>query len=297
VGPRRPRVWLRAVGEWPGHPLRVAERLAERRSDPKRNALQGCVWEREADGVEVRRRAYSSSPLHRGTGCDRLRPGTARRSLCVGSYVVDVVSTSAMSTIILRGGVEVENPLELALEFLAAYSSREAGDSSRPASFGESDLRLANRGGARISTTEIAAILERRGEIERALRKVHPEASLADATSSIPWIPLTRLFEAFADIRGIGFSKMTKALHRKRPALIPMLDSVVQAYLTRDDSGTPSSGSFGERATALVRSYKRDLDRNRSALHEIQEELTSREYRLTEVRILDLLIWSVSAAN
>jgi hypothetical protein len=207
------------------------------------------------------------------------------------------VSTSAMSTIILRGGVEVENPLELALEFLAAYSSREAGDSSRPASFGESDLRLANRGGARISTTEIAAILERRGEIERALRKVHPEASLADATSSIPWIPLTRLFEAFADIRGIGFSKMTKALHRKRPALIPMLDSVVQAYLTRDDSGTPSSGSFGERATALVRSYKRDLDRNRSALHEIQEELTSREYRLTEVRILDLLIWSESAST
>jgi hypothetical protein len=49
---------------------------------------------------------------------------------------------------------------------------------------------------------------------------------------------------------------MTKALHRKRPALIPMLDSVVQAYLTRDDPGTGSSASFGERATALVRSYK-----------------------------------------
>jgi hypothetical protein len=90
---------------------------------------------------------------------------------------------------------------------------------------------------------------------------------------------------------------MTKALHRKRPALIPMLDNVVQAYLTRDDPGTCSPGSFGERATALVRSYKRDLDRNRSVLHELQRELASREYRLTEVRILDLLIWSVSAAT
>ncbi len=150
-----------------------------------------------------------------------------------------------MSTIILRGGVEVENPLELALEFLAAYSSYEAYDSSGPASFDESDLRLANRAGARISAAEIAAILERRGEIERALRKIHPDASLADATSSIPWIPLTRLFDGFGDIRGIGFSKMTKALHWKRPGLIPMLDSVVQAYLTRDDPGTGSSGSFG----------------------------------------------------
>ena len=202
-----------------------------------------------------------------------------------------------MSTIVLRRGVIVEHPLELALEFLAAYSGYDPGDSAGRASFDESDLRLANRGGARISAVEIAAILQRRGEIERALREVQLDASLAAATSSIPWIPLTRLFDAFADIRGVGFSKMTKALHRKRPALIPMLDSVVQAYLTRDEPGTRSSGMFGERATVLVRSYKRDLDRNRSVLHELQRELASREYRLTEVRILDLLIWSAGAAT
>ena len=202
-----------------------------------------------------------------------------------------------VTAIILRGGVKVEHPLELALEFLASYSSFDAHSSSGPGSFDEGDLRLANRGGARISAAEIAAILERRGKIERALRKIHPEASLADATSSVPWIPLTRLFDAFADIRGVGFSKITKALHRKRPALIPMLDSVVQAYLTSDDSEQHSSESFAERATTLVRSYKRDLDRNRSALRGIQRELSSREYWLTEVRILDLLIWSVSAAT
>jgi hypothetical protein len=202
-----------------------------------------------------------------------------------------------MSRIILRGGVEVDNPLELALEFLAAYPSYEADDSLGPTSFVESDLRVANRGGARISAAEIATILERRAEIERALRNVQPDASLADATSSVPWIPLTRLFDAFADIRGIGFSKMTKALHPKRPALIPMLDSVVQAYLTRDDPDPLPSGSFGERATALVRSYKRDLDRNSSVLRQLQRELASRSYRLTEVRILDLLIWSLSAAT
>src|SRR6266700_5436723 len=202
-----------------------------------------------------------------------------------------------MSTIILRGGVEVENPLELALEFLAAYSGYETRDSSGPASFDESDLRQANRGGARTSAAEIAAILERRGKIERALREIHPAASLADTASAIPWLPLTQLFDAFADIRGVGFSKMTKALHPKRPALIPMLDSVVQAYLTGDDAGMRASGSFGERATALVRSYKQDVDRNWPFLHEVQRELASRSYRITEVRILDLLIWSHSAAT
>jgi hypothetical protein len=88
---------------------------------------------------------------------------------------------------------------------------------------------------------------------------------------------------------------MTKALHRKRPALIPMLDSFVQSYLTCGDGRTRSPGSFGERAVALVRSYKEDLDRNWSVLQEIQQELASRTHRLTEVRILDLLIWSQSA--
>jgi hypothetical protein len=202
-----------------------------------------------------------------------------------------------LSTITLRGGVEVEDPLGLALEFLAAYAGYDVQDTSGPASFDESDLRLANRGGARISAAEIAVILERRAEIERALRKVPPDASLASATSSIPWIALTRLFDAFADIRGIGFSKMTKALHPKRPALIPMLDSVVQAYLAQDDPDARSSRSFGERATALVRSYKRDLDRNSTVLRELQRDLADRSHRLTEVRILDLVIWSVSAAN
>jgi hypothetical protein len=52
---------------------------------------------------------------------------------------------------------------------------------------------------------------------------------------------------------------MTKALHRKRPALILMLDTVVRAYLTMDDSSAGASRSFGERATALVRRYKLDL--------------------------------------
>jgi len=42
-----------------------------------------------------------------------------------------------MSTIILRGGVEVEDPLELALTFLGAYSGYEAEGSSGPASFDE----------------------------------------------------------------------------------------------------------------------------------------------------------------
>jgi hypothetical protein len=200
-----------------------------------------------------------------------------------------------MSTLVLRGGVEVEDPLELVLGFLEAYPSYETYDRSELASFTESDLRSANRGGARISATEIAAILGRRIEIERALRDIDPDASLAAAPSSIPWVPLTHLFDSFRDIRGVGFSKVTKALHPKRPALIPMLDSVVQAYLAGDDPGPRSPASFGERAIALVRGYQRELDRNRHVLAQIRRELARRGHCLTEVRILDMVIWSAGS--
>jgi len=205
------------------------------------------------------------------------------------------VTTSSVRPVVLRNGVDIEDPLAVVLGSLEAYWRFDVSDRQRPASFGESDLRLGNRGGARISASEIAAILERRRAIERALRAIVPDASLAGAASSVPWQPLRQLFDAFADIRGVGFSKMTKTLHRTRPALIPMLDSVVQNYLQDDDLG--AQAPFGERAVGLVRGYKRDLDRNRVAVREVRQELASRGYELTEVRILDLLIWSVEVGR
>jgi uncharacterized protein DUF6308 len=197
--------------------------------------------------------------------------------------------------VVLRNGVEIETPLVVVLRFLETYGESSILNSSEQASFGESDLRLANRGGARISAVQIAAILERRRAIERALRAIPADASLTRAASSVPLLALRDLFDAFDGIPGVGFSKMTKSLHPKRPALIPLLDSFVQKYLEDDDPG--ARAPFGERALALVRGYKRDMDRNRVALRAVRRELRRREYELTEVRILDLLIWSIEAAT
>jgi Family of unknown function (DUF6308) len=210
------------------------------------------------------------------------------------------VTTSSVGPVVLRHGVDIEDPLRVVLGFLKAPGRSDLGDPARWASFGEPDLRLANRGGARISAVQIAAILERSGPIERALREIPPGASLpelpepSEQVNSVPWRPLRQLFSAFADIRGVGLSKMTKSLYPKRPALIPMLDSIVQAYLRDDDLG--AQAPFADRALGLVRGYQRDLGRNRAAVQAVRQDLTERGYRLTEVRILDLLILSARAA-
>ena len=203
------------------------------------------------------------------------------------------MTTSSFRSAVLRNGVVIGDPLEAVLGFATAYRDAGVSDPSHPASFGEPDLRLANRDGARISAAQIAAILERRRAIERSLLEISVHASLAEAENSVPWLPLGQLFGAFADIRGVGFSKMTKGLYRKRPALIPILDSIVQKYLEDDDPG--AQAPFGEHALALVRGYKRDLDRNQGPLRIVQEELARRGYELTEVRILDLLILYAAA--
>ena len=203
------------------------------------------------------------------------------------------MTMSPVRPVVLRHGVGIEDPLEVVLGFLQAPGRFDVAGPSRPASFGEPDLRLANRGGARISAAQIAAILQRRGPIERALRAIPPGASLSVTASSVPWLPLRQLFDAFADIRGVGVAKMTKALYPKRPALIPMLDSMVQAYLRDDDLG--AQAPFAERALELVRGYQRDLDHNQAAVRAVRQELARRGHELTEVRILDLLILSAQA--
>lgn len=198
------------------------------------------------------------------------------------------MTTNSVRTVVLRGGITVEDPLTIVLGFLEAWRL-DVGEGSPPRSFAEIDLRLANRAGARISAGEIAAVLERRRKIERALRAIAFDASLLGSGDTVPWLALRQLFDAFAGIRGVGLSKATKSLHQKRPALIPMLDSVVQKYLADDDPGVQAT--FGERALALVRGYKSDVDRNRTALSTIRRQL-GRGRELSEVRILDLLIWA-----
>src|SRR5262245_49458694 len=120
--------------------------------------------------------------------------------LCPAVTYDDRVTTSSFRPVVLRNGVGIDDPLSVVLGFLKTHGQVDVSGPSRPTSFGEPDLRLANRAGARISAAQIAAILERRPAVERALRAIAADVSLAGAANSLPWGPLRQLFDAFADI-------------------------------------------------------------------------------------------------
>ena len=58
---------------------------------------------------------------------------------------------------------------------------------------------------------------------------------------------------------GVKLARQTKVLHKKRPALIPLLDSVLETYLRRVDR-LRRTGDPAHDTVELIRSYKRELE-------------------------------------
>jgi hypothetical protein len=145
-----------------------------------------------------------------------------------------------------------------------------------------------------MSAAESEALFAKKADFEAALAQIPPDASLCDPDDAIPWEPLRDLYAAASGVPGIGLAKLTKFLHKKRPELIPMLDSVVEGYL-RSVSEIPLRGlGFGSVGTALTRSYKVDIDANLDVVREVKAAIAERGYELGECRIMDLFTWAYS---
>lgn len=200
------------------------------------------------------------------------------------------------TALVLRNGVRIERPLESALEFVASdgsYQRYDRADVQQDDVLTDSDIRVANAIIARMSPRVMAGISTRASAINAALARIPPSASLVADEADIPWAELVTLFRAMDDIPEVRLPRQTKVLHKKRPALIPILDSVVEGYLRQVDAPR-RAGDEAAYAVDLIRSYKRELDANLTALDSVRRELGQRGIDLTECRLLDLFIWAYS---
>jgi hypothetical protein len=204
--------------------------------------------------------------------------------------------SAALPPIVLRNGALIEDVLETALEFVVhdgSYQSYDLASVEQDAVLTESDIRVANAMIARMSARAIADIFERAPVINAALAQIPPSASLAVTEDEVPWRALEELMRAMDGIPEVRLARQTKVLHKKRPALIPILDSVLETYLRRVD-GVIRTRDAALDAVELVRSYKRELDTNLVAIQALQQELRGRGIDLTECRLLDLFLWAYS---
>lgn len=148
----------------------------------------------------------------------------------------------------LRTGAEIADPLALARLFIAedgSYQNYDLVEVSKDNSLSERDVRVANRIIARMGAETVAAILSRSAPAAAALARIPPDASLVDQESEVPWKALDDLYRVFEGLPGVGLPRITKVLHKKRPGLIPILDSVVDRYLVSVDG--PVTGGLAPR--------------------------------------------------
>jgi hypothetical protein len=183
--------------------------------------------------------------------------------------------------VVLRSGVLIEDPLSVVFGFLVRWHL-DVSDPSQSASFGEPDLRLANRGGARVYAAQIAAILQRRAPIERALCDRSRRFAFRTGESGAVAAAEAALRRVRRDPRSRP-RQDDQGAAPKAPSADPNAQRHLQEYLADDDPG--AQVPFGRRALELKleRCYKSDPDRTSAAVRRIRQELAGRGYDLTEV--------------
>lgn len=122
-----------------------------------------------------------------------------------------------------------------------------------------------------------------------------PRTAMADASDA----DIAQVAALFAVLdspifrrRGVRGTILSKVLHRKRPDLVPLYDSRIDAgYRTSGRLPTDPHGSWVEFMDVLCRMMRDDLQRESAAFSELLRSAKERGAELTPLRILDILVW------
>ena len=150
------------------------------------------------------------------------------------------------------------------------------------------DIELGNRMVARMGPLVIQSVVGRTKTINSALECIAPGTRLCD--KSVTWSAIEKLFSATLGPE-IGPARATKILHKKRPALIPILDSVVVSYCKVACRDALRSENEASKMTAYVKAIKIDVDNNLDVLENI---IQASALKVTPVRAFDILLWAYS---
>ena len=154
------------------------------------------------------------------------------------------------------------------------------------------DILLSIMMNSRLDTADkVRSIWNGKADVEQALGRVPAGVALSDEV--IPWDALRELFVAFCSIRWAGPAVATKILHKKRPALIPILDSVIvdhlHPYLPPElQRGQPDPVYMVEK----LKLFREMLLEHRHRVEQLSECCAAQGYPITPVRVLEILLWT-----
>ncbi|MDR3635988.1 MAG: DUF6308 family protein [Isosphaeraceae bacterium] len=195
----------------------------------------------------------------------------------------------------LRTGLEISNPRKVLRAFVKQwYPMYDGVLVFQDNQLLVTDIALSTMMNARLGGTTGAFVYRARGPIESGLAKVPAGLDLLDvvAGDDIPGAAgISEAIAGMASVPRVKLSAATKILHKKRPGLIPILDTVVEAhYFPKWCQPTPGRG-WGDYGVSLIRVFHQDMLSVAVELRDLEYELEDAGTPLTPCRILNVLMW------
>jgi hypothetical protein len=156
---------------------------------------------------------------------------------------------------------------------------------------------------SRATADRMKSFMERSGRLGRLLQNIPRDVPLARETPPSVLNSVAELFDEACKASGTALAVASKVLHRKRPALIPMLDRVIvdRHYLPalRAPTHPPwfkpewlKTGSWSD-PTQYMRLMADELDDNREALERIRAQLPDTiPSIISDVRLLEAALYA-----
>lgn len=140
---------------------------------------------------------------------------------------------------------------------------------------------------ARIVLFDVVRLIARADEVRPYLAAIPNNRRLEDATNE-ELEAVGKLFDVLDACHQIGIAKITKVLHKKRPAFIPVIDSLLMAWMCRNCFAAPRRYPSNP---DLLPVFKDLLIDNAAALAPIHANICQRGFVITKARLLDFLLF------
>ncbi len=198
--------------------------------------------------------------------------------------------------LILRSGVVIDDPGGTASRIMAEewayYDGLSPGDPDR---IEPADVLATVSVNSFVNDAKLVRQVHRglSGACDDLLRALPRNVSLLDADLET----VAELIAAACSVAHVLIPVATKVLHRKRAAMVPMLDNVVLGhyfnYLGRPEliGWSQDKRRVGAAAKIALDGFKTDLEAAEHELNEIATRLDREGTPVTLVRLLEMLLW------
>ena len=209
------------------------------------------------------------------------------------------LDTTTTPALILPSGLRIDNPLgKLSAFCVEEYPYYDGVPDADPDRVLPVDVMVTIAVNSYVTRADQVRTIHR-GMAARCDRLLAEIPRDADLLGDAPLAEFRRLIHEAVQVRGVLIAVATKVLHRKRPAFIPMLDSVVLKHYLKAagrpqwlDTKAQSGATAAEPAMLVLEHFREDLSTARKPLEAMRSQLARQGFPLTPVRMLEILVWN-----